>query len=136
MPARWPTCRAGLGPEPAWRRVADDDFVDFVGGTPGPLERRARGDRAELGRMDVLERAAVAADRRARRTKNHDIARGHKSLSYQTIVQIPTRGARTRERPGAFGVLVDSAPTRVLPSSPQCACSARLGANSAYPCSK
>ena len=79
-PARCPTCRAGFGPEPACRPWPTDHLVDRIGGNAGALQCGAGGHGAKFGRMGVLQRAAVAADRRACGAENDDLARIH-SLS-------------------------------------------------------
>ena len=72
MPARCAdlTCRVGARARLA--RVTDDDFVDVIDRNARPLDRGARGDRAQLGRVHVLENAPVLADGRARGTQDHD----------------------------------------------------------------
>ena len=72
-PARRTTCRAGLGPDPACRAWPMSTSSTRRRSDARALERRPGGDRAELGRVDVPERPAVAADRRARRADNHDL---------------------------------------------------------------
>jgi hypothetical protein len=57
--------------------VADQDFIDVIGRDARALERGARRDRAELGRVDVAQRAAVSADRRPGGAHDEDLCRGH-----------------------------------------------------------
>ena len=77
MPARRPTCRAGIGTGSGLTAVADHDLVDVDGGEARALDRRARRDRAELGRMQVFEGSAVSTDRRARGAEDDDVPNGH-----------------------------------------------------------
>jgi hypothetical protein len=57
--------------------VADQDFVNVGRGDPGPLERRPRGRRAELRRVHVPQRSAVAADGRTGSANDDDVGKGH-----------------------------------------------------------
>ena len=59
-------------------RVPHHDLVDVFGLQAGALDDGAGSDRAELRRMNVPERSAVLADRRAGSAQDHDVAHGHK----------------------------------------------------------
>ena len=68
----------GIGSGAPLAAVADQDFVDVRGGQAGALDGRARGDGAQLRRVEILERSAVPADRRARGAEDDDVRGGHK----------------------------------------------------------
>ena len=73
-----PDLASWVGAGAALPAVADQHLIDVAGGQAGALDRRARGDRAELRRVDVLERSAVPADGRARGAEDDDVPDGHK----------------------------------------------------------
>ena len=58
--------------------VADQHLVHGVSGHAGTRESRPHGDGAKLRGVRVLQRAAVAANRRPRRSENHDLAGIHR----------------------------------------------------------
>ena len=66
---------SGVGAGAALPAVADQDFVDVRGGQAGALDGRARGDGAQLRRVEILERPAVPADRRACGAEDDDVRR-------------------------------------------------------------
>ena len=67
----------GIGTRAGLAAVADQHFVDVGRLQAGALDRRARRNRAELRRMEIAKRSAVAANRRARGPKDDDVAVGH-----------------------------------------------------------
>ncbi len=63
---------------PGLAAVPDEHFVYGLGGHAGPRQRRPHGHRPELRGVGVLQRAAIAADRRAGRSEDHDVAEVHR----------------------------------------------------------
>ena len=73
MPARMPTCRAGFGPDPAWRAWPISTSSTVAGVEPRRASAPPWPRPRQLGRMHVPQRTAVAADRRARGADDHDV---------------------------------------------------------------
>jgi len=64
---------AGIGTRSRLSAVADQYFVDVGRAQTGAFDRGARRSGAELGGMDVAERAAVPADGRTGGAKDDDV---------------------------------------------------------------
>ena len=77
-PARRTTCRAGLGPDPAWRACP---ISSSSTSSPRMVPRSSaalRCDRAELSGMNAAEGAAVPSDGGARRADHDHVRVRHK----------------------------------------------------------
>jgi hypothetical protein len=92
----------GIGAGAGLTRMAEDDFVYFVGGNLRALKGCSRGDGAKLGRVDLFERSAVSSDWRARSTQDDDGTRGHKRviLSNACSTQFARASQRARVQVG------------------------------------
>ena len=63
-------------------------FVDVDGVNRGALKGRARGDGPEFGGVEVLERAAEAANRRPGGAKDHDVVQGHRADNIKRLFKL------------------------------------------------
>ena len=69
-----------VGAVPGLARAAEDDLIHRVGGDAGSLQRGPCGDRAQMGRRDVLQRAAERPNGRPDGGENDHILNIHPFL--------------------------------------------------------